>query len=217
MSRLMRPPLFAIVVLLLTVARPIFVPAKEPAEQQSELKSLLMRPVLTDGQSLAEVKKFCDRRIAEMPHPVSWSSWQREAERIRQNVLDNIVFRGVPPKWRDESRRVCHQKIARGAMIPFAFHPIGGHVFSEPKEGLSLLIVVKRFMREDRFRMEIGRVAALLDIDRPIVVGNGDDSSVVISSDAPKFAVRSDIGILQLEFVAMDGRLGGATSLLKEN
>jgi len=39
----------------------------------------------------------------------------------------------------------------------------------------------------------------------------------VISSDAPKFAVRSDIGILQLEFVAMDGRLGGATNLLKEN
>ena len=41
-----------------------------------------------------------------MPHPVSWSSWQREAERIRQNVLDNIVFRGVPPKWRDESHSV---------------------------------------------------------------------------------------------------------------
>lgn len=106
MSRLMRLLLFVIGVLLLTVARPNFVPAKEPAEPQSQLKSLLARPVLTDGQSLAEVKKFCDRRIAEMPHPVSWSSWQREAERIRQNVLDNIVFRGVPPKWRDEFRRV---------------------------------------------------------------------------------------------------------------
>ena len=79
-------------------------------------------------------------------------------------------------------------------MIPFAFHPIGGHVFSEPKEGLSLLIVVKRFMGKDRLSMEAGRVAALLDIDRPIIVRNGNDSSVVISSDAPKFAVRSDIG-----------------------
>ena len=95
MSRLMRLLWFVIGVLLLTVARPIFVPAKEPAEPQSQLKSLLMRPVLTDGQSLAEVKKFCERRIAEMPHPPSWSSWQREAERIRQNVLDSIVFRGV--------------------------------------------------------------------------------------------------------------------------
>jgi hypothetical protein len=55
-------------------------------------------------------------------------------------------------------------------MIPFAFHPIGGHVFSEPKEGLSLLIVVKRFMGKDCLSMEAGRVAALLDIDRPIIV-----------------------------------------------
>ena len=106
MSRLMRLLWFVIGVLLLTVARPIFVPAKEPAEPQSQLKSLLARPVLAEGQPLAEVKKFCDRRIAEMPHPASWSSWQHEAERIRQSVLDNVVFRGVPPKWRDDSRRV---------------------------------------------------------------------------------------------------------------
>lgn len=59
-----------------------------------------------EGQPLAEVKQFCDRRIAELPHPASWSSWQREAERIRQDVLDDVVFRGVPPKWRDDSRRV---------------------------------------------------------------------------------------------------------------
>jgi len=31
-------------------------------------------------------------------------------------------------------------------MIPVAFHPIVGDVFSEPKKGLGLLIVVKRFM-----------------------------------------------------------------------
>ena len=68
MSRLMRLLCFVIGVLLLTVARPIFVPAKEPAEAQSQLKSLLMRPVLAEGQPLAEVKKFCERRIAEMPH-----------------------------------------------------------------------------------------------------------------------------------------------------
>jgi hypothetical protein len=94
------------VVLLLAVALPIFVAAKESESQQSGLKSLLARPVLVEGRPLAEVKKFCDRRIAVMPHVASWSSWQYEAERIRQNVLDNIVFRGVSPKWRDESRRV---------------------------------------------------------------------------------------------------------------
>ena len=106
MSRLMRLLWFVIGVLLLTVARPIFVPAKEPAEPQSQLKSLLMRPVLAEGQSLAEVKKFCDTSHCRDAAPASWSAWQREAERIRQSVLDNIVFRGVPPTWRDASRRI---------------------------------------------------------------------------------------------------------------
>ena len=136
---------------------------------------------------------------------------ERDPHSGRQRRLA-IELEHLSPK----SRRDCHQKIARGAMIPFAFHPIVGHVFSEPKKRLGLLIVIKRIVGKDRLRMEVGRVAALLDIDRPIVVRNGDDSSEVISSDAPKFALRSDIGILQLEFVAMDGRLGGATSLLKE-
>jgi hypothetical protein len=64
--------------------------------------------------------------------------------------------------------------------------------------------------------MEIGRVAALLDIDRPIVVRKGDDRSEMSSSDAPKFGLRSDVGVLQLEFVTMDGRLGRAASQPKE-
>jgi hypothetical protein len=105
-SKLTRHPWFDVGLLLFTIAGASFVVAKEPVEQQSQLKSLLLRPVLDDGQSLDDVKEFCARRIAELRPPASWSSWQREAERIRQNVLDNVVFRGVPQKWRDESRRV---------------------------------------------------------------------------------------------------------------
>jgi hypothetical protein len=106
MRTLMRLLWFLSGLLLLTVARPIYIPAKEPAEPQRNLKTLLSRPVLADGQPLAEVKKFCDRRIAVMPHPASWSSWQHEAERIQRSVLDDVVFRGVPPTWRDASRRI---------------------------------------------------------------------------------------------------------------
>src|SRR6476660_5216540 len=103
---LMRALWFVGGLLLITVARPICVRAEVPTAQQSELKSLLMRPVLTEGQPLAEVKAFCDRRIAVMPHPTSWSSWQHESERIQRSVLDDVVFRGVPPAWRYESRRI---------------------------------------------------------------------------------------------------------------
>src|SRR5260370_30334323 len=90
----------------------------------------------------------------------------------RQHLLA-ILLQRLPPK----SRRDFHQKIAGGAMISRAFHPIISHIFCESKEGLGLLILVKGFMSEDRFGMEIGCISALLDIDRAIVVRNGEDSS----------------------------------------
>jgi dienelactone hydrolase len=100
---------FVVSLLLLIVACPIFAPtedAEDAAAQPGDLMTLLARPVLEKGQSLAEVRKFCDGRIAAMPRGLSWSDWQHEAERIRQSVLDNVVFRGVPAAWRDASRRI---------------------------------------------------------------------------------------------------------------
>lgn len=82
--------------------------AAEPVPPQGEgtLKELLGQPVLAAGQPLAEVKKYCGRRIAILPHFVTWSEWQHEADRIRRDVLEDVVFRGVPPAWRDASRRI---------------------------------------------------------------------------------------------------------------
>ena len=92
--------------LMISAACPICAPAANPHEQQSELMTLLARPILAEGQSLNEVRRFCDGRVAVMPKVASWSGWQHEAEQIQRNVLDNIVFRGVPPAWRDASRRI---------------------------------------------------------------------------------------------------------------
>jgi dienelactone hydrolase len=92
--------------LMLSAACAICAIADDQAEQHSELLTVLDRPVLAEGQSLDEVQKFCDRRVAVMPHVASWSDWQHEADRIRQTILDKIVFHGVPPTWRDASRRI---------------------------------------------------------------------------------------------------------------
>jgi hypothetical protein len=67
---------------------------------------LLARPILSEKQTLAEVRKFCDRRIAVMPKDITWSAWQHEAERIEKSVLENVVFRGVPEAWRAASRHI---------------------------------------------------------------------------------------------------------------
>jgi dienelactone hydrolase len=106
MALSIRLVLLAIIPLLLIAACPNSARADEAAAQPSDVATLLARPVLVEGQSLAEVRRFCDARIAAMPRGLSWSAWQHEADRIRQSVLDNVVFRGVPATWRDPARRI---------------------------------------------------------------------------------------------------------------
>jgi hypothetical protein len=92
--------------LVVIAPHPTFLRADDSTQPSDDLATVLARPVLTEKQSLREVQKFCDRRIAVMPKDLSWSAWQHEAERIERNVLDNVVFRGVPAEWRDASRRI---------------------------------------------------------------------------------------------------------------
>lgn len=93
--------LFLVIVVAGSTAR-----AQETSQQSADLANLLARPVLADGQALAEVRAFCDRRIAAMPRPSTWSEWHHEAERVRREVLQKVVFRGVPARWRSASRRI---------------------------------------------------------------------------------------------------------------
>jgi hypothetical protein len=81
---------------------------------ENELGALLAHKVLNDGQPLAEVQRFCDRRIVEMPRNLTWSAWQREADRLQRALLDNVVFRNVPPDWRGDSRRIEWLDAIRG-------------------------------------------------------------------------------------------------------
>ena len=67
--------------LLLVAAATIGAWAEESG-QKNGIKTLLEHVVLDDGQSLAEVRKFCDSRIIAMPRDITWSAWQHEAERI---------------------------------------------------------------------------------------------------------------------------------------
>jgi hypothetical protein len=92
--------------LLLVAAHCLCLRAEDSTKPSAGLMTLLERSVLSEKQTLAEVRKLCDRRIAVMPNPTTWSAWQREAERIERTVLEEVVFRGVPAAWRDSSRRV---------------------------------------------------------------------------------------------------------------
>jgi hypothetical protein len=101
-----RALLFIVVTLLATCTYAVKCAADDSKKPPANLAELLARPILPPKQSLTDVQKYCDTRIARMPTDPTWSDWQHEADRLGRAVLDNVVFRGVPDSWRSASRRV---------------------------------------------------------------------------------------------------------------
>ncbi len=71
----------------------------------AELQAVLALPILAPGTPLAEVQSFTEGRILPPPAPSSAQAWQREAERLRGELLDRVVFRGAKA-WRDAPQSV---------------------------------------------------------------------------------------------------------------
>ncbi len=64
------------------------------------LAGALKQPILRSGEASAQTNAFVRARIAQLKLAPSAQAWQAEAARIRQRVLDEVVFRGVPQSWR---------------------------------------------------------------------------------------------------------------------
>lgn len=71
---------------------------------REEVQATLARPVLEPGQPLVEMRAFIEPRIAAFTPPADLSQMLRVKEdlaRLRQRVLDEIVFRGpTAQQWR---------------------------------------------------------------------------------------------------------------------
>ncbi len=75
-------------------------------EQTVEIRAALEAPVLPPGQPLREIKAFAEPRIIQPPRPTDRAAWERQAARLRRDVLEQIVFRGAAAPWRDADCRV---------------------------------------------------------------------------------------------------------------
>jgi dienelactone hydrolase len=86
--------LFSIVLML---AAPVIALAIEPAE----VAPLLARPIIGGDLALAEVQRYCELRVPQMPPLTTAEAWQAEADRLRREILDRVVFRGQTAAWRE--------------------------------------------------------------------------------------------------------------------
>src|SRR5262245_49911847 len=78
------------------------------------LEELLRRPILEADVPLREVQAYTAARIPPPPTATTPARWQAEAERLRRDLLDRVVFRGPAASWRDARTRVEWLELIEG-------------------------------------------------------------------------------------------------------
>jgi dienelactone hydrolase len=76
------------------------------ATEPRQIQPLLEKEIVGDVLPTAEVQRFCDQRVPVLGSYESPDKWQAEADRLRQAVLEKIVYRGEAAQWRDAPVRV---------------------------------------------------------------------------------------------------------------
>src|SRR5579872_6893750 len=91
---------------LATAANPEPSAPVAPAIKLSSITIALGSPLIDPAIPLQEIQDFIDARIPHMPDVRSAAEWQAYADRARQRVLDQVVFRGEAAAWRRQPTRV---------------------------------------------------------------------------------------------------------------
>lgn len=73
---------------------------------QEEIATLLKHEIIGSELPLAEVQRYVENRVPKVPACATVSEWQAEADRLRQAVLDRVIFRGEAAHWRDAQTKV---------------------------------------------------------------------------------------------------------------
>ena len=83
------------------VASSIVLMLTGPATAQG-LAGALQQPILKPGQASQQHIAFVRGRVPALRLPKTAEQWQRDQRKLRQQVLENVIFRGVPDSWRKE-------------------------------------------------------------------------------------------------------------------
>ena len=66
----------------------------------------LSEPILSPEEVRQEMGEFLKKRIPPLSLPDTEAEWQSQSEELRQRILDDVVFRGVPKEWKDRESEV---------------------------------------------------------------------------------------------------------------
>jgi hypothetical protein len=98
----MKHPLACSLLLILIIG---VLPGQD-AGAQDDLAVSLGERIIDKTQVARELREFVSRRVPPLELAPSAAAWQREAGRLRRQVLQDVVFRGVPASWRRPSPAV---------------------------------------------------------------------------------------------------------------
>lgn len=85
---------------LLVVFSLLLAPASALAQDQAGLAGILGRTILDPRQAAQEWHDYLDPRILRLAEFKTGAEWEAFAGKLRQTVLDQVVFKGTASRWR---------------------------------------------------------------------------------------------------------------------
>ena len=71
------------------------------AAAQTAVESLVSRQIIDSDQALVDAQVYTGARVPLLPGFASKAQWEAYAAKLRQRVLNEVVFRGEAGRWRD--------------------------------------------------------------------------------------------------------------------
>lgn len=76
------------------------------AAAQEDLKTLLEREIVGSVLPMTEVQRYCESHVPKMPQLKSADAWTAEVDRLREAILEKVVYCGEAARWRDAETKV---------------------------------------------------------------------------------------------------------------
>jgi dienelactone hydrolase len=76
------------------------------ADDKTPVQEALAREIIGPHQAMLEVQDYLEPKVPRMPADLTQVEWEKQAARLRKDVLDKVVFRGEAPAWRDAKIKV---------------------------------------------------------------------------------------------------------------